>query len=79
LFLVPFETSVLTTATRRNIPEDNILHSRRRENFKSYKEHVGGKRFADEEVETQARQWLIQAFSAAGIGSLWGRFITLGG
>jgi hypothetical protein len=30
------ETSVLTTATRRNIPEDDILHSHRRENLKSY-------------------------------------------
>jgi hypothetical protein len=31
------ETSVLMRATRRNIPEDTILHSRRRENLKSYK------------------------------------------
>jgi hypothetical protein len=33
------ETSVLTRATRRNIPEDTILHSHRRENLKSYIEH----------------------------------------
>jgi hypothetical protein len=28
------ETSVLTRATRRNIPEDTIFHSHRRENLK---------------------------------------------
>jgi hypothetical protein len=31
------ETPVLTRATRRNNPEDTILHSHRRENLKSYK------------------------------------------
>jgi hypothetical protein len=30
------ETSVQTRPTRRYIPADNILHSHRRENFKSY-------------------------------------------
>jgi hypothetical protein len=30
------ERSVLTRATRRNISEDVILHSHRRENLKSY-------------------------------------------
>jgi hypothetical protein len=30
-------TSVLTRATRRNIPEDANLHSHRRENLKAYK------------------------------------------
>jgi hypothetical protein len=30
------ETLVLTRATRRNNPEDAILHSDRRENLKSY-------------------------------------------
>jgi hypothetical protein len=34
------ETSVLTRVTRRNIPEDTILHSHRRENLKSYMVHV---------------------------------------
>jgi hypothetical protein len=34
------ETSVLTRATRRNNPEDTILHSHRRENLKSYMETI---------------------------------------
>jgi hypothetical protein len=32
-------TSVLTRATRRNIPEDTTLHSHRRENITSYKQN----------------------------------------
>jgi hypothetical protein len=34
------ETSVLTTATQRNIPEDAILHSHRRENLNSCKLYI---------------------------------------
>jgi hypothetical protein len=34
------EMSVLRRATRRNIPEDAILHSHRRENLKSYNDKV---------------------------------------
>jgi hypothetical protein len=30
------KTSILTIATRRNIPEGDILHSHRRENLKFY-------------------------------------------
>jgi hypothetical protein len=34
------ETSVLRIATRRNIPEDAILHNHRRENLKSYEADI---------------------------------------
>jgi hypothetical protein len=36
------QTSVLTRATRPNVPEDTILHSHCRENLKSYIALIGG-------------------------------------
>jgi hypothetical protein len=37
------ETSVLTRTKRRNIPEDAILHSHRRENLKSYRNELSAR------------------------------------
>jgi hypothetical protein len=42
------ETSVLTRATQRNIPEDTILHSHRRENLKSCYENSFATRIRNE-------------------------------
>jgi hypothetical protein len=39
------ETLVLTRFTRRNIPEDNILHSHRRSHLESYGHMTFYKRF----------------------------------
>jgi hypothetical protein len=53
------ETSVLIRATGRNIPEDTILHSHRRENLKSY---IDMKEITDcffIEVENATLSWRI--------------------
>jgi hypothetical protein len=34
------DTSVLTRATQRNVPEDGIIHSYRRENLKFYLQNL---------------------------------------
>jgi hypothetical protein len=47
------EISVLTRATRLNIPEDAILHSHRRENLKSY---IGGGYFTTHFVKKLFRR-----------------------
>jgi hypothetical protein len=56
------ETSVLTRATRRNNPEDTILHSHRRENLKSYNEgHFTANEYnAEKEIKIS----LLQALEA---------------
>jgi hypothetical protein len=55
------ETSVLTRATRRNIPENIILHSHRRENLKSYK---------------QITNRLVLMQDANSVGDSWGQPFT---
>jgi hypothetical protein len=47
------ETSVITRATQRNIPEDAIFHSHRRENLESYKTYNLYTKYNGKEVMLQ--------------------------
>jgi hypothetical protein len=62
------ETSVLTRATRRNNPEETILHSHRRENLKSYE----GLLFREEEAIFMAHRYSFLILTAIGttVGTL---------
>jgi hypothetical protein len=51
------ETSVLTRATRRNNPEDTILHSHRSENLKSYKREFPEHKRGDSEKRLYRVVW----------------------
>jgi hypothetical protein len=62
------ERSVLTRATRRNVPEDTILHSHRRENLKSF---IGLDKFCGVVVPKAFRtSWLLLRLGKRIVGNL---------
>jgi hypothetical protein len=73
--LTSSETSVLTRATRRNIPDDGIHHSHRRENLKSYEYSAVRLLFlakAHEDMPTYAFVWVPCAQRVANVTYWWG-------
>jgi hypothetical protein len=65
------ETSVLTRATRRNNPEDTILHSYRRENLKSYNvKEENNIKVIPKEIEREVLFRLVHVGIRANLGLL---------
>jgi hypothetical protein len=58
------ETSLLTRATRRNIPEDTILHSHRRENLKSYKKLLSTRLYGVATQTTIRNAYIVREITA---------------
>jgi hypothetical protein len=81
------ETSVLTRTAQRNIPEEAILHSHRRENFKSYIISTSQERFLNKFITNGSesksailrQQW--DAFSDVTVspedGHCWASFVFI--
>jgi hypothetical protein len=64
------ETSVLTRATWRNIPEDAILHSHHRENLKSYNVSNSSQRNLEEIKLFLLKECFLHTILCAFISSL---------
>jgi hypothetical protein len=54
-----YETSVLTRATRRNNPEDTILHSHSSENLKSYMPLINFQNLRNVTTDFSSCKWFI--------------------
>jgi hypothetical protein len=69
------ETSVLTGATRRNNPEDTILHSHRRENLKSYNVTSDNTGFVQATTKSEGKLYI--SFTSVAYWHEWARAYCL--